>query len=289
MLAALILTAAKLFAWWITGSSVVFSDALEGCVNVVASGVALWAIAHAHRPADRSHPYGHGRFELLSAALEGGMIAIAAIVILWRSIEALALGRLEIGSIDLGMAILVVTVLVNGAIGSWLLRLGRRGGSPALAADGTHLLSDAGTTLAAITALVLVRWTGWNWIDPVSAIGVGLLIGVMGVRVLRRALGDLVDEQDPKDVAAIESILESHRGPGGRAPRICSWHALRVRHVGRDHWVDFHMMVPGSRDVQAAHRAASEIEHEIEQRIGPGDATAHLEPCEDPACTNCRA
>lgn len=285
---AVALTIAKVIAWRITGSHVIFSDALEGCVNVVASLVALWAISHAHRPADRSHPYGHGRFELLSAALEGGMIAIAAAAIMLRSVDALLRGEVALQSIDAGLALLVVTVVVNGAVGGALRRIGRRGGSPALAADGMHLLSDAVTTLVAISALLVVRLTGWTWIDPASAIVVAIGIGVMGVRVVRRALGDLVDEQDPRDAAAVESILASHCGPEGLEPRICSWHALRVRHVGREHWIDFHMMVPAGSDVRSAHAAASAIEHEIERRIGPGDATAHIEPCEDPACGRCR-
>ncbi len=286
---AVLLTAAKVIAWRLTGSSVIFSDALEGLVNVIASLVALWAIRHAHRPADRTHPYGHGRFELLSAALEGGMIALAAVVIVWRSVEVLVRGEIVLQAIDAGLLLLVVTVAANGGVGAWLLRLGRRGGSPALVADGKHLLSDAVTTLAAIAALGAVRLTGWTWLDPVSAIVVGTMIGVMGVRVLRRALGDLVDEQDPRDAEEIERILEAHRGPQGRPPRICSWHALRVRHVGRDHWAEFHMMVPPATDVRTAHAAASAIEHEIEGVLGPGDATAHIEPCEDPACRNCRA
>ncbi|MBX3355779.1 MAG: cation transporter [Phycisphaeraceae bacterium] len=287
VIVALALTATKIVAWKISGSAAVFSDAVEGVVNVVASGVAWWAIRQSHRPADRSHPYGHGRFELLSAALEGGMIAIAAVVILWRAIEAFISGELNTAAIDLAMMLLIGTVVINGAVGMWLLRLGRRFGSPALDADGKHLLADAATTGAAIVALFLVRVTGAAWIDPLAAMVMAFVIGIAGVRVVRRALGDLVDEQDPHDFAQIERLLDGHTGAQGNPPRICSWHKLRVRHVGRQHWVEFHMRLPDATDVRSAHDAASAIEHEIEQHFGFGNATAHVEPCDDEACRCC--
>jgi len=284
---AVLLTSTKLVAWRVTGSSAVFSDALEGLVNVVSSIVMLWAIHQSHRPADRTHPYGHGRFELLSAALEGGMIAIASLVIIWRAVEVLATGAIELASLETGIVLLSATVLANGGVGVWLLALGRRHGSPALSADGKHLLSDAVTTGAAILALVLVRVTGWMWIDPVIALILGVAIGLIGVRVVRRSLGDLVDEQDPRDSHQIESMLDGHCGDAGAEPRICSWHKLRVRHVGREHWVEFHLCVPSDMDVRRAHDAASAIEHEIESALGPGDATAHIEPCDDRDCARC--
>lgn len=285
---ALALTAVKILAWRLTGSAAVFSDAMEGIVNVVASIVALWAIRHSHRPADRTHPYGHGRFELLSAALEGGMIVIAAVVIIWRAVEALMAGGIDATGIDMALALLIGTVVVNGAVGGWLLAVGRRFGSPALGADGKHLLSDAVTTGGAIVALILVRFTGWQWIDPVIAILLGIGIGATGWRVVRRSLGDLVDEQDPRDFERIEAMLDSHAGTNGREPRICSWHKLRVRHVGREHWVEFHLCVPEQTDVRRAHEIASAIEYEIETKFGPGDATAHVEPCDDRQCERCR-
>lgn len=284
---AIVLTAVKVVAWRMTGSSVIFSDALEGLVNVVGSLVALWAIGHSHRPADRTHPYGHGRFELLSAALEGGMIVIAAIVIIWRAIETLVSGQIRLESLDAGMLLLLGTSVVNGVTGGWLLHLGRRGGSPALKADGKHLLADAVTTLVALASLLMVRLTGWSWLDPVAATAIGAVFALIGWRVVRRSLGDLVDEQDQDDARRVEAILESHRGERGVEPRICSWHALRVRHVGREHWTEFHMRVPASMDVRRAHSAASSIEHEIEQALGSGNATAHVEPCEDAACDRC--
>jgi len=286
---AALLTVTKLVAWRLTGSTAVLSDALEGLVNVVASLITLWAIHHSHRPADRSHPYGHGRFELLSAALEGGMIVTAAFVIIWRAIEALVSGTIELTSLDAGIVLLFGTIIVNGAVGGWLLALGRRSGSPALSADGKHLLSDAVTTAAAIAALLIVRATGWTWVDPVAALLIAVAVGVVGLRVVRRALGDLVDEQDPRDVLRIEALLDAHRGAQGREPRVCSWHKLRVRHLGREHWVEFHMCLPASTDVRRAHDAASAIEHEIETMLGPGNATAHVEPCVDAACERCGA
>jgi len=286
---AVLLTGAKVVAWQLTGSTVVLSDALEGLVNVVSSLIALWAIHQSHRPADRTHPYGHGRFELLSAAIEGGMITIAAVVIVWRAIEALLSKDIHLEALDLGIVLLLGTVVINGIVGSWLLVLGRRHGSPALRADGKHLWADAMTTGGAIAALVIVRLTGWNWVDPVAAITIGLCVGIMGLRVVRTALGDLVDEQDQRDFERISAVLDRHCGRDGAGPTICSWHKLRVRHVGREHWVEFHMSVPGGMDVQRAHDDASVIEDEISALLGPGNATAHIEPCRDSGCERCRA
>ncbi len=284
-----VLLAVKFAAWWLTGSAAAFSDALESIVNVVASLVALWAVRSAHRPADRTHPYGHGRFEILSAGFEGGMIAVAGGVIVARAVEVFLRGGSELGRLDAGVILMAVTVLANGGVGAWLLGVGRRWGSPSLRADGWHLISDALTTVAVIAALLVVRLTGWTVVDPIAALVMGVVLCVLGLRILRRSLGDLVDEQEESDVSRLEALLDAHCGTGGRAPRICGWHKLRVRHVGREHWVEFHVQLPARMPLQEAHAAATEIELEIEGLMGPGNATAHTEPCGRTECERCAA
>lgn len=162
---AVILMGVKLVAFALTGSTAVFGDAMEGLVNVVASLMAVWSVWMAHRPPDHSHPYGHGKAEFVSAAVEGGLILAAAGAIVFKCLHEFRSAPDPIERVDLGMALLGGTVVVNGAVGLWLLRLGRRGGSAALEADGTHLLADAWTSGAAILSLVLVRNTGMAWID----------------------------------------------------------------------------------------------------------------------------
>jgi cation diffusion facilitator family transporter len=265
--------AIKFVAYALTASSAVFSDALESIVNVLAGAFALYAIVLAHRPADETHPYGHGKVEFLAAGFEGGMILLAAMVIVWRGVEALVFGP-GIHRVDVGLALMTVATLVNGAVGLGLLRYARRHGSITLEADGRHLLTDAVTSVAVLAALLAVRVTGLAWIDPACALLVSAYLAVTGVRLLRRSAAGLMDEQDLEDDALIRRILDEHVG--------------RInRHTGRYHWVDFHMMVPRDWDVGRGHEAASVIEGEIEQALGVGDATAHVEPC--PGCACCAA
>lgn len=276
----------KLIAYLLTGSAAIFSDAMESIVNIVASGVALYALRVAHAPPDAEHPYGHGRIEFLSAALEGGMICAAAGAIVIKAVHDLRTPELRIENIAVAMGIMGLSVVVNGAVGVTLVRIGRRSASATLQADGKHLMTDAVTSLGAVTALVIVKLTGWHAADPLIALLMAAYLVVAGGRVLKAALDMLMDKQDPGDHATLEKIIGSHVGPGPGA-RICGFHKLRHRHVGRYHWVDFHITLPASTPVSRGHEIASEIEYEIEQALGEGDATAHMEPCEDAACPTC--
>jgi cation diffusion facilitator family transporter len=283
--AGIAIMATKFVAWRLTGSSAVYSDAVESIVNVVAGAFALWAIAQSHRPADRTHPYGHGRFEFLSATVEAALVGAAGASIVWEAGHRLLSGAALPQRLDAGLVIIGAAGLANAAIGAWLLRLGRRNGSAALVADGQHLLSDALTSVAALGALVAVRLTGIAWIDPVVALCMAGVLVAMAARTMRRSLGDLVDEQDERDYDLVRAILDAHvdrPGAVAREPRIVGWHKLRTRHVGRHHWVEFHLQVDGSMDVRAAHDLASAIEHEVEQALASGmdggNATAHVEP-----------
>jgi cation diffusion facilitator family transporter len=274
----------KFAAYWLTGSSAIFSDALESIVNVLASGFALYAVVTAHRPADRDHPYGHGKVEFVAAALEGGMILLAAAVIFFRAVEEFVSGP-GVHQLEWGLLLILLAMFANGGCGLYLLRRGRRSGSVTLQADGQHLLTDAATSLVVLVALLLMYVTEWWWIDPACAVLVSVSIAWVGARLVRRSMAGLMDEQDPADDTTLRGILNRHCGPQGQAPAMCSYHKLRHRHTGRFHWVDFHMVVPATWDVGRAHEAASAIEHEIEQALSQTDATAHIEPCA--GCAHC--
>ncbi len=285
----LLLTGVKFVAYFLTGSAAVFADALEGLVNVAAAAFALYSIVLAHRPADANHPYGHGKVEFLSGGFEGGMILLAAVVSAVNAADHLLRARpLPEARLDAGLLLLAAALVVNGATGWYLVRVGRRRGSLALVADGHHLLSDAVTSVAAVGALIVVRFTGWRYADPVAALVVSAYIALTGVRLVRHAVAGLMDRQDAEDEALLRRILDSHCGPDGKEPRICGYHKLRHRHSGRYHWVDFHVTVPGGWDVARGHEVASSIEHEIEQALGEGNATAHVEPCREDECAGCR-
>jgi cation diffusion facilitator family transporter len=286
----LVLLVVKFVAYFLTRSNAVFSDALENIVNVLGSGFAVYAIALAHRPADTDHPYGHGKIEFFSAGLEGGMILLAAVLIVGKVAVALYNHQApNTAKLDIALMLMTAAFLLNGAVGLFLWQIGRRRGSLTLEADGTHLLSDAFTSAVVILALVIVRFTGWSWVDSAAALLAAAYIGYLGLRLLRRATAGLMDEQDLADQKLLRTILDSHLGPGGKQPLICSYHKVRLRHSGRYHWVDFHIMMPAWWEIHRAHQVASGIEYEIELALGEGNATAHVEPCIDPDCPYCRA
>ena len=282
------LLAVKFVAYFLTGSAVIFSDAVESIVNVAAAAFALYSIVVAHRPADATHPYGHGKVEFISAGFEGGMILVAAVVSVLNASRDLFYRRdLATQRLELGLLLVAGALFVNAAVGGYLVRTGRRQGSTALVADGQHLLTDALTSVVAIGGLGVVRVTGWRWADPVAALVVSAYIGRTGVRLLGDAVGGLMDRQDAEDEALLRRILDAHLGPSGKAPQVCGYHKLRHRHSGRYHWVDFHVTVPSDWTIDRGHQVASAIEYEIELALGEGNATAHVEPCAEHACPSC--
>jgi len=283
----ILLLAIKFAAYWITESSAIFSDAVESIVNVMASMVALWALAAAHTPPDEKHPYGHGKAEFLSAAFEGGMIGIAAIFIFVGTLSHIFFHQQEPKELVVGIVLMVAAMAVNGAIGFGLVRMGKTQKSATLEADGWHLLTDAVTSAAVLVALALVKLTGQSWFDPAVAFLIAGYVGWTGLHVARESFGGLMDVQDVEDEKALIAILDRHVGKRGAQPQICSYHKLRHRHSGRYHWVDFHIMVPAHLNVAEGHRIASEIEYEMEQMLGEGNATAHIEPCGSDVCEIC--
>jgi cation diffusion facilitator family transporter len=281
-----VLLAIKFTAYFLTGSAAIFSDALESIVNVLASGFALYSIILAHAPADEKHPYGHGKIEFLAAGFEGGMILLAAVVILVQAIAELYRGA-KPEQINFGLVLIVIAMIVNGAAGFYLIASGKRHGSITLEADGKHLLADAVTSAAVLVALAIVKIWNLPIADPIAALLIAVYISMLSIGLLRRSAAGLMDQQDLADDAKIRQILDSHLAPAGKEPRICSYHKLRHRHSGRYHWIDFHIMVPGSLNIDQGHRIASSIEYEIEQALGEGNATAHVEPCADQQCASC--
>src|SRR5450432_1770161 len=278
----------KFAAYYKTGSAAIFSDALESIVNVLAGAFALYSVILAHLPADREHPYGHGKIEFLSAGFEGGMIFLAAIIIAARAGEKLFHGG-EIQNIDNGLFLMTIAMIANGVLSMYLIRTGRNSQSLTLEADGKHLFTDAVTSAAVLVSLVAIKFTKQAWIDPLAAILVAIYIIWMAGGLLRKSAAGLMDEQDRADDAMLRGILDSHLGPDGKPPLICSYHKLRHRHSGRYHWVDFHIMVPPHWDIERGHRLASTIEYEIELALCEGNATAHVEPCQESQCKSCEA
>lgn len=276
------LLAIKFWAWMLTGSQAIFSDALESIVNVVAAAFALGVLAWAGRPADRDHPYGHGKVEFFSAAFEGGLIFFAALVILWQAGVAFYDGA-KPHRLDVGLWLTAAAGLVNGGLGWFLIGYGRRHRSAALEADGHHVLSDFWTSLGVIAGLLVVQLTSVWWFDPLVAAAMGLLLLATGWRLVRRATGGLLDEEDPAFLRRLVEVLGPHVRDG-----IIRVHHLRAIRAGRYHHISAHVVVPEFWTVQRAHDAAeslaSRVLHELQ---GEGDIDFHTDPCERSYCGKC--
>lgn len=280
----------KFAAYFLTESTAIFSDAVESIANVMGSLMAFYALIVAHMPPDEEHPYGHGKIEFLSALFEGGMVLLAAVFIFIRTVDAIWHGALVLDQqLDLGLGLMTLALAVNGIVGLYLVRVGRKQGSMTLEADGKHLLSDALTSVAVLVALGLVKWTGWVYFDPITALLIGAYIAWMATGLIRRSGARLMDRQDVEDMQLLRDILDAHLGPAGLEPRICGYHKMWHRHSGRYHWVDFHIQVPANWTIERGHDVAGAIEGEMARGLREAKATAHVEPCPGENCRLCQA
>jgi len=274
---AVVTIALKGGAAWLTGSVGLLSDALESTVNLVAAVVALAALRAAARPPDDSHHFGRGKAEYVSAAIEGGMILVAAGVILWTALQRLLDPR-PVEQAGIGLAIIAVATVLNLAVGLTLIRAGRAHRSITLEADGRHLLTDVWTSVGVLVGVGLVAVTGLDWLDPVVALTVGVNILVTGWRLVRRSGAGLLDVAlPPADRAVIEEVVAGYRARG------IEFHALRSRESGRYRFVYVHVLVPGDWTVVQGHDLCEEFERDIAHAL-PGTTTfTHLEPADDPS------
>lgn len=272
----------KVLAWQATGSAAILSDAFEGLTNVVAAAFSLGAILFARRPADRGHPYGHGKIEHMSALFEGGLIAIAAVLTAAYAVRELWRGP-EVAQLDLGLALTVASGLGNALLGVFLLRTGRAHQSTALVADGQHVLADFKTTVGVVAGLFLVRITGWAGFDAVAALVVAGNLAATGYRLVREGAGALLDEGDPVLLARILQAFPQVRPAG-----VVRLHNLRALRSGADVHLDFHVIVPEFWTVEAAHDVANTMENQLFGVLGmAGDASIHTDPCRRRWCEEC--
>lgn len=278
---AIVTIALKVVAWWVTGSVGLLADAAESVVNLVAAVVALVAITVAERPADDDHQFGHSKAEYFSAGVEGAMIFVAASFILYTGVERL-INPQPIGALGLGLAISVVAAVINGVVGALLVRAGTRHRSPTLKADGKHLITDVITSAGVVVGLLLVWITGWEFLDPVMAVAVGLNILFIGYRLVHESGMGLMDATLPEaDNRTIEAVLDRHREPGS-----VDFHELRTRESGKWRFVEFHVLVPGDWSVERGHDLVEAVEQEIHTALPHSHITTHLEPIEDERAYN---
>jgi cation diffusion facilitator family transporter len=270
--AAVLVTVLKFVAFWVTGSVALYSDALESIVNVVTAVAALIAIQMSARPADNDHPFGHHKVEYFAAVLEGALIIVAAFLILSEAYNAW-LHPPKMGAVGLGLVISGVATAINWAWGRYLIGRGREWKSPALTADGFHVLTDVATSVGVWTGVVLAAATGWSWLDPAIASLVAIHIIWTGYRLTMGSLSGLLDEAVSPDIQ--EQIHLAIKANGGGALQV---HDIRTRHAGRATFIEFHLVVPGRMTVRESHNICDRLEHALEAAITGADVTIHVEP-----------
>jgi len=278
----IVLMAAKFYAYRLTGSSAILSDALESIINVVASAFALGSVFLASIPPDESHPYGHGKIEYFSAGFEGALIILAATGIFktgWSHI----FHPQQLLQLEEGLLILLGASLINLLLGIKLIRVGRLTRSIALIADGKHVLTDVYTSVGVLLGLLLVHLTGWYWMDGVIACSVGINILVSGGNLLRESIAGLMDASEPDLLEDISTLLAEHRKD--------IWtdvHQLRAWRSGNLIHIDFHLILPREFSLEQAHCEGKEIEYLINAHFqGNTSVLIHLDPCTEPDCPLC--
>jgi cation diffusion facilitator family transporter len=266
----------KFLAARVSGSAALFSDALESLVNVAASLLALYALIAAAKPADRQHPYGHAKVELLSAVATGALILIAAVLIFQRAYGAIRhpvpLAGLD-GGLGLGLLLNALAGVVNAFWAIVLRRVSRRGRSPALAADSQHLFTDVLTTIGIIIGLAAALLFHLPVLDPVIAIIIALEIALSGGMTVLKSLSGLLDEAPPDAITArIQHLVRSHAAGALEA------HDFRTRQAGPASFLEFHLVVPGTMTVAAAHDICDRIEAALKAEMPGVVITIHVEP-----------
>lgn len=277
-----ILMLLKFWAYQVTRSQAVLSDALESIINVLAAGVALFVIYYASKPADDDHPYGHGKSENFSSAFEGGLISFAGLFIVVEAIVGLVEGR-ELRELDLGLWIVAGAGLANLLLGLFLIYTGKKNHSRALRASGHHVISDFWTSAGILAALFLIKVTGLIWIDSAVAILVGAYLSYTGLGLIRESLAELMDQEDPKLLESLGSIISQAAKEG-----IIQVHHVRMIRSGSYHHIDAHVVVPQFWDIQTAHDELVSFEKAVISGYEfEGDMNLHLDPCRKAYCQVC--
>jgi len=262
----------KAFAWWVTGSVALYSDALESIVNVIASAAALYAIRLSHKPADQNHPFGHHKAEYFSAVLEGVLIVLAALLIIAKAWEAWG-APVPLEQPWTGLGVNAAASLLNLVWAMVLLRAGRAEKSPALVADGRHIMTDVITSVGVLAGLLGAIATGWLFLDPLLALIVAVNILWQGSQVIGQSVGGLMDMAvEPDEAMRIRDIISvNSRGA-------MEVHDLKTRIAGRATFIEFHLVVDAAMSVGEAHAICDRIEHALQAEIPGVRVNIHVEP-----------
>lgn len=272
----------KLIAWKLTNSDAVFSDAMESIVNVISAFLGLYSLYLAAKPRDENHPYGHGKVEFVTSAIEGSLISIAGVLIIYEGTNSLISGKV-LSKLDLGIWIIAATAVINYVIGYISIQKGKKDNSIVLIASGRHLQSDTITTLGVVVSLGLVYFTKIVWIDSVVALILGIYIILIGYKIIRKSLSGM-DEADPEMLERLAKFLNENRKP--------EWidvHNMKIQQFGSKLHIDAHLTLPWYFELRTAH---DEMEEAIKLIAKNTDRSVefnfHMDDCKPTSCAICQ-
>jgi cation diffusion facilitator family transporter len=263
----------KVIAGTVTGSVAILTEAVHSSIDLVASVVAFFSVRKADEPADASHRYGHEKLEDLSAGAQAILLLIGAVFVAYEAVHRLIAGG-SVQSIGIGIVVVGVAAAVNFAVSAYLMRKSRLTESPALEATAADLRTDAFVSAGVLVALVIVKLTGLEWIDPLVGLVVGLAISTTGVRILNGAARRLADETiPPGELEQLQGVADSFLGD-----EMVGFHDLRARHVGNHHQVDLHVQFADGTSLQRAHEISHRLQDAMAKVLPGTTALVHLEP-----------
>ncbi|SDH04158.1 cation diffusion facilitator family transporter [Chitinophaga filiformis] len=267
-----------------TNSVAILSDALESIINVVAGAFACYSIYLTGKPKDENHPYGHGKVEFFSIGFEGAMIFIAGVLILFKTAQYF-FNPTSLDKLDQGVWLIGGTTLANLVLGLFLVREGKKLSSLTIAGNGQHIMTDVYSSLGLIAALLLIHFTGLQWIDPLASLLMGVLILRKGYQLLRTSISGLMDETDMRVVDRVIEILSAHRH--------ANWidiHNMRVQQYGNNYHIDCHLTLPYYLELSDAHDELKALERMVNIEFSSGEVEffIHTDPCIPLCCHYCQ-
>jgi len=279
---AITLFAVKIVAWYLTGSVAILTDALESTVNVIASLIGLYSIVLSSKPKDKDHPYGHGKVEFISAAIEGILISIAGLIIVYESLNNLIHPH-ELKQLDYGIILIAITAIINYIVGHICIKQGEKVKSPVLISGGEHLKTDTYSTLGILFGVVLIVITDFKWMDSVAALVFAIIIIITGYRIIRRSIGGIMDESDQAIIKEIIELLNKERK--------INWidvHNMRVINYAGFYHIDCHLTVPYYISVNEAHTIMDSLTEVIDQHFNSRvEFFVHVDGCIEKQCNIC--
>lgn len=273
----------KMTAWYLTGSLAILTDGLESTVNVVSGIFGLYSLYLSAKPKDEDHPYGHGKIEFISAAVEGILITVAGFLIIYEAILHFRYPR-PVAELANGLILIIIAAVINYVVGFIAIRRGQRNNSYALIASGKHLQTDTYSTIGICVGLVLYKLTGQIWLDPATAILFALLIIYNGIQIIRSSVAGIMDESDRILLSDMVEYLNQHRQ--------YTWidlHNLRVVKYGSILHIDCHVTVPWYLNVHEAHQEIAALDNLIKGKYGESiEMFVHVDGCLDFSCRICQ-